>query len=90
MATDGVVQVFPDGSGKKIDVSELTRADATIVERQRVVIGSPDDAQQELVSVRGESGKGYILLDERAHGLLQSIDQTQKEILELMKAILCS
>ncbi len=41
---DGVVQVPPDSSGKKIDTSELTRSDGTtVVERQRVSIGDPID-----------------------------------------------
>lgn len=35
----GVVQVQPDSSGKKIETSELTEPDGTVVERQRVVIG---------------------------------------------------
>ncbi len=39
---DGVVQVPPDSSGKKIDTSELTRSDGTtIVERQRVSLADP-------------------------------------------------
>ncbi len=41
--TDGKVTVPPDSSGKNIDTSELTRADGTVVERQRVVIGDPTD-----------------------------------------------
>lgn len=35
---DGVVQVAPDSTGKRIDTAELARADGTLVERQRVVI----------------------------------------------------
>ena len=38
--TDNYVQVATDGSGKKIDTSELT-VNAQTVERQRVVIGDP-------------------------------------------------
>lgn len=40
---DAYVQVAADGSGKKVDTSELTRADGTVVERQRVVVSSPSD-----------------------------------------------
>ena len=38
--TDGVVQVPVDSTGKKIDTSELTRADGQVVERQRIVLSS--------------------------------------------------
>ena len=44
MSVDGYVQVAPDSTGKKIDNTELTRADGTIVERQRVVLADPDSA----------------------------------------------
>jgi hypothetical protein len=36
---DQYVQVSPDSSGKKIEVSEITRSDGVVVERQRVVLG---------------------------------------------------
>lgn len=39
---DGTVRVSPDSTGKIIDTSELTRPDATVVERQRMVIADPD------------------------------------------------
>lgn len=48
MAADGKVTVPPDSSGKNIDTTELTRADGTVVERQRVVLGDP--ALSELVA----------------------------------------
>ncbi len=39
---DGVVQVPPDSTGKKVDTSELTRSDGTtVVERQRVSLADP-------------------------------------------------
>ena len=40
--TDGVVQIAPDGLGKKVDVSEMP-VGGNIVERQRVNISSPSD-----------------------------------------------
>lgn len=40
---DGIVQLAADGPGKRIDTSELTRADGTVVERQRMVIGGTSD-----------------------------------------------
>jgi hypothetical protein len=36
---DGFVELQPDSTGKKVDTSELTRNDGSLVERQRVVIG---------------------------------------------------
>jgi hypothetical protein len=51
---DGYTQVAPDSTGDKIDTSELTRADATVVNRQRVVIGDDvDPTQQAKVSSDG-------------------------------------
>ena len=35
---DGIVQVPPDSSGKKIDTTELVNASGATVERQRVAI----------------------------------------------------
>jgi hypothetical protein len=43
--SDGLVQVAPDSSGKKIDTSEIT-VGANTVERQRVVISDPVSATQ--------------------------------------------
>lgn len=40
---DGYVQVAPDSTGKKIDNTEITRADSVIVERQRVEAHDEDD-----------------------------------------------
>ena len=39
---DGVVQLLPDGSGKKVDTSEVTVGSNT-VERQRINISDPTD-----------------------------------------------
>lgn len=52
---DGYVQVATDGPGKKIDSSELTRADGTVVERQRVSLAGDDDPQHAAaINSRGE------------------------------------
>lgn len=40
---DGFVQLATDGPGKRVDASELTRADGVLVERQRAVIGDASD-----------------------------------------------
>lgn len=41
--TDGFVQVAVDGAGKKVDNTEVTRSDLTVVERQRVEAHDEDD-----------------------------------------------
>lgn len=38
---DGFIQVPTDSIGKKVDVEELTRADGTVVERQRLKLPDP-------------------------------------------------
>ena len=54
---DGYVQTAPDSTGKKIDNSELTRADGTVVERQRVVIA--DDTNP---ASQARVNEGYVLV----------------------------
>jgi len=39
--TDSYVQIAPNSSGAKVDVSEVTRSDGTAVERQRVALADP-------------------------------------------------
>lgn len=43
--SDGLIQVPPDSTGKKVDTTEITRVDSagTIVERQRVEARDDDD-----------------------------------------------
>lgn len=45
MSTDGYVGVATDGPGKKIDTSEITRTDLTVVERQRIEVPALESAQ---------------------------------------------
>ncbi len=59
--SDAYVQVAADDVGKKIDTSELTRADGTIVERQRIVLA--DGVLGGLAKIDGD-GKLFIRLDE--------------------------
>jgi hypothetical protein len=40
--SDGYIRVLPDSTGKYVDNSEITRDDATVVERQRVTLADPD------------------------------------------------
>jgi hypothetical protein len=68
-------------TGELIDTTKITRADATVVERQRVVIAS-DTNQGEIVSVDGgrlQVSSGSIT------GLLQ---QLIKEVRDLKLALL--
>lgn len=59
---DGTVQVFSDDpTAKKVDTTELTRADGTVVERQRVVIGDPSTSNFSAIDVNGEL---YVRADE--------------------------
>ena len=53
---DQYLQVAPDGSGKKIDTSELT-VSANVVERQRVNLSDPTDAAG-LVAVKASAVTG--------------------------------
>ena len=41
--SDSYIQIVPNSTGAKVDVSEITRADTTTVERQRIVISDPSD-----------------------------------------------
>lgn len=69
---DAYVQVATDGAGKKVDTSELTRADGTVVERQRVVIASPSDPNRlaeidsEGVQVAGMGEIRFLLMRQNA------------------------
>jgi len=63
---DGIIQVLPDSTGKKVDTSELT-VGANTVERQRIVLA--DDATAAAVAgvnAKGTQG-GYALAVQRLH-----------------------
>jgi hypothetical protein len=82
--TDGYVQVAPDSTGKKVDNAELTRDDTTVVERQRVVIGSDENPRQQ-VMVGGDAGNVYLLMDSKA---FNEILEKLEEITELLKILI--
>lgn len=82
---DGYVQVAADGSGKKIDNTELDRRPpdparsstaGDTVFRQRVVVAS-DESPEVQVEVAGEAGEGALRVHshelERIEGLLTEI-----------------
>ena len=84
MPHDGIVQVQPDSTGAKIDTSELTREDGTIVDRQRVVIASDENPQLQAL-LGGESGDVYLLVHAKA---FDEINEKLQEIIDLLRSIL--
>jgi hypothetical protein len=78
---DGYVQVAPDSTGKKIDNTELIRADGTTIERQRVVIGSDENPILQL-QLGNESGKVYMVIDSTR---FDELIEKMQEIIDLMK-----
>lgn len=83
--TDGVVQVLPDSTGKKVDTSELTRSDATVVERQRLV--TADDSNTSAAGLAEVRDK-KIQVGSLELRLLHSIDDSLKQIAFLLEASL--
>jgi hypothetical protein len=82
---DGFVQVAPDSLGKKIDNAEVTRADGTVIERQRIVQADAGDPDAASVGVEGEPGQGVTSGERAVISLLRSIDQQLHELLFLVK-----
>ncbi len=92
MSADQTIGVTNQGSGSQVDVSEVTRPDGSLVERQRIVIGDSqggDSITGKLASVRGEVGDQKAGLVVASYDLetLASIDETLQEILMLLRAL---
>jgi hypothetical protein len=87
MAADQTVTVAPDSTGKRIDNSEITRADGSLAERQRVNLSDPSDPNAH-VSVSGEDGRGTAGVQDR-HALEQLVRINQKldVLIELMREL---
>jgi hypothetical protein len=79
MAVDQVIQIAPDSSGKKIDNSELTRADGTVVERQRINIGSPTDVSWGGLAEVSQNNLGTY--DVQSLAILRKISQQLEQLL---------
>lgn len=79
--SDDYVQVQPDSTGAKVDTTQLTREDGTIIERQRVVIGSDENPRQQ-VAVGDEVGKVYMLVDSKR---FDELIEKMQEIIDLLK-----
>ena len=79
--SDGTVQLAPDGTGKKVDTSELVRAsDGATVERQRIVAADDQfsanlarvfsDGSQLVRHQSAEDILGQVLTELRIHTLI--------------------
>lgn len=81
--SDQVVQVATDGSGKKIDVTELT-VGANTVQRQRVNLSDPTDANAHAAVEKSSSitGNEYGLVTHV--GLLADMAESLKHMQRLM------
>lgn len=86
--TDSHVQVAAEGSGKKIDNAALTRADLTLVQRQRVAVGDPSNPEAPGVGVAGELGRGMTLGELAVIGLLERIDHRLESIAGMLTLVL--
>lgn len=82
---DGIVQVLPDSTGKKVDTSELTRADGTVVERQRFV-ASDNSATTDYATAEVRGKKLQVGSPELQY--LQSINDSLKQIVIMLEAAL--
>lgn len=85
--SDQVVQVATDGSGKKIDVTELT-VGANTVQRQRVNLSDPTDANAHAAVEKSSAitGNEYGLVTHV--GLLADMAESLKHMQRLMAATL--
>jgi hypothetical protein len=87
--TDGVVRVAPDSIGKRIDNSEVTRADGLPYERQRVNLSDPSEPNAH-AAVRGEDGRGVLLVGGDVLTELRHLNASVAELLALLKLFLAS
>ncbi len=86
MPIDGNIAVQPDSTGKKVDTSELTRADGvTVVERQRMV--NADDTNTSAAGL-AEVRDRKVQVGSLELRLLHSIDDSLKQIAFLLEATL--
>lgn len=79
---DQVVQVNADGSGKKIDVSEVT-VGANTVERQRIVIGDDLDGTQRVAVHAGALSVGDHSVERLLFDLLEETKEIRKILMQL-------
>lgn len=80
MADDGFIQVPADSVGKKVDTTEVTRADTVVVERQRVEARDDDD---NVLSTAAVVERLDLILDE-----LVSLHLELKQQFEIMLTVM--
>ena len=79
---DQVVIVQPDSTGKKVDVTELTRDSGVVVERQRMVLASDSNPILQ-AQLDGEVGRVYLLID--SNGFNELVEKMDEIIYHLQK-----
>lgn len=70
---DAYVQIIPDSTGAKVDVTELTRQSGTVVERQRFALG--DDMLATSLA-RVSTGRELLVDAEIFHEMLAEMRKT--------------
>ena len=78
-------------AASNVDVSELTRNDGTVVERQRVTIADPNAGEMctgLMASVVGEKDRGAMRADPQVIELLQAILECGNNIVKLLSIAL--
>jgi hypothetical protein len=78
--SDAQIKVLNQDSGSNVDVSPVTRADGTQVNRQRAVISDPEIPDGH-ARVFGEDGKGRISTQDEA--LLAAVLQIARDVREI-------
>jgi len=88
MSIDGYIPVSSTPGGPKVDVSELIRDDATVIERQRVAISDASDPDIH-AKIVGPEGRGAIyVLDKEAISVLNDIRLGIDQVVKLLQEIL--
>jgi hypothetical protein len=86
--TDTQVQLAPDSTGAKVDNSAVTRADGTVVDRQRINLSDPSEVNCHQ-NVHGEDGRGAAEVSSREIlAQLRLMNQTLGQMFELLAEIL--
>ena len=82
---DSQVQVQPDSSGAKVETSRLTRDDSTVVERQRLVVGDPNNP---LASGMAKVKDNLLQTEDRTTDVLEEINDSLKQIVFVLNGLM--